>query len=73
MYFGYWGDKDEKKEEYKHGCYSESHVWVDTGLIKSYCRLCDVEGEFCRQKGKYVVKGTAKWNVSEPLDNKQDK
>ena len=73
MYFyNYWGEK-EKTDEYKRGCYSDTHVWVDTGLIKSYCRLCDVEGEWCRQACKYVVKGTAKWNVSEPIDNKQDK
>jgi hypothetical protein len=65
MYYG-----DYRYEDNWNRCANNGHDWVDTGLIKSYCRVCDAEGEWCRQKCAYVVKGAAKWDVSETNDNR---
>lgn len=67
-YAGYYHEEPETKKECRYGI----HTWVDTGLIKSFCKLCDAEGEWCRQTCKYVLKGYAKWEVSPPTNSGQD-
>lgn len=47
-----------------------SHEWVDTGMLRTYCKKCDVDGLWCRQKCKYVAKGLAEASVNDPEDRK---
>lgn len=39
-------DEDEMPPPVKIPTYCLSHDWVDTGLKKTWCKVCDVEGEW---------------------------
>lgn len=39
-------------------CHVDGHLFVNTGLLWSYCKACDEEGTWSRAEGRYVAKHT---------------
>lgn len=48
-YDGEWTDEQYSRSQY---C---QHKWVDTGMIKTFCKECDADGEYDPMTGKTTV------------------
>jgi len=48
-YDGEWTDEQYNRSQY---C---QHKWVDTGMRKTFCKECDVEGDYDPMTGKITV------------------
>lgn len=60
-YDWYWDKYQQDKQDQRESGYAPTncsigkHVFPDTGLLKSWCKHCDVQGEFNRETGRYEV------------------
>jgi hypothetical protein len=57
--------RDAAGTEARHHCAYEGHVWVDTGMLRSWCRYCPEDAEWSRAQGKYLPK----WQVGRRYDD----
>lgn len=52
--------RDAAGADRRHHCAYEGHVWVDTGMLRSWCRWCSEDAEWSRKLGKYVARHAMK-------------
>jgi hypothetical protein len=63
----FWSDADETAVVYgehdartsddtppARSCHVDGHVWVDTGMLRSWCRWCQEDAEWSRVQGQYL-------------------
>lgn len=53
--YGEWDYLNERADQVPEP--PHTHEFPNTGLRKSWCRVCDAEGEFSTECGKYVTVG----------------
>jgi hypothetical protein len=41
-------------------CHMDGHVFVDTGMLRSWCRWCEAEAEWSRTQGCYILRSEFK-------------
>jgi hypothetical protein len=46
--------RDEAGTPPHRACHVDGHVWVDTGLLRSWCKYCSEDAEWSREHGKYM-------------------
>lgn len=61
MYYDWWGNDDTPRLK----CANGIHEWVDTGLIRTFCKHCEAKGEWCRRRGEYVSLGLGKASLTD--------